>query len=524
MNKDQPAHKKRISIRTLPVRIIIPVALTILLFVLTIYLLIIPLLEKNMMNGKREGLMQLTDSAWSILNLYHDRHKSGLLSLPDAKKQAIDHINHLRYGPESKDYFWINDMTPKMIMHPYRSDLEGKNISDLKDPAGKRMFTEMVRLVEKQSSGYVDYLWQWKSDSDKIVPKISYVKGFKPWGWVIGTGIYVEDVKEQISGITRQLTYTCFMILALFVSLSGYIIWQSTKAKKEQLKAYEQSKLREKQLIQADKMTSLGILVAGVAHEINNPATSLMLNAPSLKKAWASFTPILDDHFKKNPDNAFCSMSYPELSERIELMLTAIEDGSARIKQIISELKDFSRPSGTAMDDEIDINRLVKKSVELMRPSLKKTVPELIVDQTPDLPLVRGNFRKLEQVLINLLVNAGQAMETQNGTPDTNALNPGQKILIKTDQDTRSGYVSIEVSDTGPGLSEKNIKNITEPFFTTRRDEGGTGLGLSISEKIINDHKGILEFHSRDNQGLTAKILLPYMKQARSNGLSPITG
>ena len=499
MDTSRPLPRKRISIRTLPARIVIPVALTILLFVLTIFFLIIPMIEKNMMDDKREGLMQLTDSAWSILNLYHHKHQEGTLSLDRAKQQAVEHLKHLRYGPELEDYFWINTMTPDMIMHPYRSDLEGTDISEFRDPAGKRLFVEMVKIVEKNGAGYVDYLWQWKSDSNRIVPKISFVKGFQPWGWVIGTGIYVEDVKEQINAITRHLLYTCLVILTVFITLSGYIIWQSAEAKKEKLKAIEQSRLREKQLIQADKMTSLGILVAGVAHEINNPATSLMLNAPNLKKAWASFTPILDDHFKKHPSDVFCSMSYPELSERIELMLTAIEDGSARIKKIISELKDFSRPSGTTMSDEIDVNQLIIKSVALMRPGLKKSTRHLVVDTTSDLPTIRGNFQKLEQVLINLLVNAGQALE-----------NPDQEIRVSSSLDSASDCVTIQVKDTGPGMSPKDIKNITEPFFTTRRDDGGTGLGLSISERIINDHKGILEFESEPGRGLTAKIFLPY--------------
>jgi len=501
-SKSDHLQNKTLAMNTLPVRIIIPVALTIVLFVLTIFLLIIPMIEKNMMADKRESLMQLTDSAWSILSLYHSKVEQGIMPETKAKQEAIEHIKYLRYGPDLEDYFWINDMTPNMIMHPYRPDLEGKDISDFKDPAGKKLFWEMVKLVEKQGTGYVDYLWQWKSDARRVVPKISYVKGFQPWGWVIGTGIYVEDVKEQISNITRHLTITCLLIMLIFLTLSGYIIWRSTQTKKERIKALEQSRIREKQLLQADKMSSLGILVAGVAHEINNPATALMLNAPNLKKAWRSFTPLLDEHFESNPSVRYCSMSYPELSQRIDSMLTAIQDSSARIKQIISELKDFSRPSGSTMDDDIDINQLINKSVDLMHSHLRKATHHLIVKNASNIPRVKGNFQKLQQVIINLLVNAGQALE-----------NTDQTITVKTTQNTRSGYITIEVSDTGPGLSQKDLKKITEPFFTTKRDDGGTGLGLSISEKIVNSHKGILEFKSAPDQGLTAIISLPYSQE-----------
>jgi signal transduction histidine kinase len=490
--------KTPVLLKTLPVRLIIPVAFTILLFILTIFLLIIPLLEKNMMDGKREGIMHLTESAWSTLDFFYAKAQNGLISQEEAKLAAINHLQQLKYGPEQEDYFWINDMTPRMIMHPYRLDLEGKDMSDFKDPAGNLLFVEMVKIVEKKDAGFVDYLWQWKGDKDKIVSKISYVKGFAPWGWIIGTGIYVEDVRQEILTITHHLIYTCSGILMLFLLLSGYIIWQGTKGEKERVMAMERSSLREKQLIQADKMTSLGILVAGVAHEINNPVTSLMLNAPNLKKAWASFTPILNDHFKEQKDAIVCNMPYKDLSKRIEMMLTAMEDSAARIKRIITELKDFSRPTGADMDDEININRVVEKSLDLTRSILKKSTHHLSVDLEENLPKISGNSQKLQQVMINLLVNAGQALE-----------NPEQSISVKTSIPAGSRFMVVEVADTGPGISPQDLKKIKEPFFTTKRDHGGTGLGLSISEKIVYDHKGIMEFYSEVGKGLTAKIFLP---------------
>lgn len=490
--------KTPLSLKSLPVRIVMPVLLTIILFILTIFLLIIPLLEKNMMDGKREAIMHLTESAWSTVDFFYAKTQSGLISQKDAQLQAIRQLQQVRYGPELEDYFWINDMTPNMIMHPYRRDLEGKNVSDFKDPAGNRLFVEMVKTVKQNNAGFVDYLWQWKGDSKKIVPKISYVKGFAPWGWIIGTGIYVEDVRHEILAITHRLIYTCSGIMVLFLMLSGYIVWQGTKAEKERISAMEQSGLREKQLLQADKMTSLGILVAGVAHEINNPAASLMLNAPNLKKAWKAFTPVLDDHFAKHKDAVVCHMPYADLRLRIDMMLTSIEDSSARIKKIITELKDFSRPFGVDMDTELDINLVVKKSLDLTHSILKKATRHLTVDYEEGLPKILGHPQKLQQVMINLLVNASQALE-----------NPEQSIHVRTSKTHDADFIVIEVIDTGPGVSPENLKKMKEPFFTTKRDDGGTGLGLSISEKILYDHKGMLEFFSEVGKGLTAKILLP---------------
>lgn len=142
-------HHNSIPIRTLPLRIIIPVALTLILFMLTIFLLIIPLLEKNMMDGKRETIMHLTETAWSTLAQYHDQACQGLITQEAARKMAIGHLAQLRYGSDLKDYFWINDMAPVMIMHPYRPDLVGKDIAGFEDPAGKRLFVDVVNMVKE---------------------------------------------------------------------------------------------------------------------------------------------------------------------------------------------------------------------------------------------------------------------------------------------------------------------------------------------------------------------------------------
>ena len=202
-------------LNTIPKKVIIPVALTFALFILTIFMVVIPFVEKNMMEVKREGIKHLTESAWSTLNLFYEKYQNKELSEDEAQQMAVSHFKRVRYGLEQEDYFWINDMAPNMIMHPYRTDLEGRDISGFQDSAGKKMFLEIVQTVKENGSGYVDYLWQWKGNPEKIVPKISYVKEFKPWGWVIGTGIYVNDVELEIRNITRQMIHACSGIMLL---------------------------------------------------------------------------------------------------------------------------------------------------------------------------------------------------------------------------------------------------------------------------------------------------------------------
>jgi signal transduction histidine kinase len=492
-------------LQALPVRIIIPVALTIILFILTIFLFILPRMESSMMDGKRETTRHLTETAWSVLDFFYNQAAQGAISTYQAQQAAVALLEQLRYGDDRKDYFWINDDTPMMIMHPYRPDLEGQNVAEFTDPAGNPLFARMVEITQASGSGFVDYLWQWKEDSAFIVPKISHVKAFEPWGWIIGTGIYVADVKAEISAVTRKLTIACAGIMGVVLVLSGYIVTAAAASRKARLAAMARSELQEKQLVQADKMASLGILVAGVAHEVNNPATTLMLNAPNLKKAFESFLPVLDEHFARHPDTRICNMAYPELRSRIERMLTAILDSSTRIKTLISDLKDFSRPADTRTpfpDPRIDVNQVVGKALDLTHPVLKKITPNVSARYGKLLPDVSGDFQKLMQVVINLLTNAGQALANRN-----------QAITVTTSANRHQNIVVIEVSDTGPGVLPEMLDKLTGPFYTTRRDDGGTGLGLFISEKIVSDMQGVLELASEPGCGFTARIILPCAKK-----------
>jgi PAS domain S-box-containing protein len=222
--------------KSFAIRFVFPTAVTIALFVIAFFSIIIPAIEKSSMDRKREMIRELTNSAWNILaKLEYDEQK-GLLTRPQAQSQAIEQIKNLHYGQEMKDYFWINDMHPRMVIHPYRTDLNGKDLSDYTDPEGKRVFVDFVDLVKRQGAGYMQYMWQWKDKEDRILPKLSYVKGFQPWGWIIGTGIYIDDVQAEIRELTRNLFEVSLFILLIIALLLASIIRQSyTTLKQQQL-------------------------------------------------------------------------------------------------------------------------------------------------------------------------------------------------------------------------------------------------------------------------------------------------
>ncbi|BBO70440.1 hypothetical protein DSCA_43700 [Desulfosarcina alkanivorans] len=494
-------------LRRIPIRIFLPVMLTVLLFIMTIFLIILPEMKERLLEGKREVIRELVASAWSSLDAYARQERRGLMSREDAQRLAIAHIRGLRYGNDLKDYFWINDMQPRMIMHPYRSDLEGKDISRFADPAGKRLFMACVEIVQTGGAGYVDYQWQWMDDPTRIVPKISYVMGFAPWGWIIGTGIYVEDVHAQISAITRKTTFICSWILLLIILLSVHIVWHGVSVTRQKKLAEESALVKQEQLFQAAKMVSLGTLVSGIAHEINNPITSVMLNAPNLTRMWEDMLPILDRHHAQVGDFPVGATVFSRIRDRIPPILTGITEDARRVRDIVADLKDFARDNPSDMKDDVDLNEVVRKAVGLTANLIKKSTRHFDLVCHPRLPSLTGNAQRIEQVVINLVVNACQAL------PDKNC-----SVTVSTGSDRDNDLVFVEVRDEGQGIRAEALKRITDPFFTTRRERGGTGLGLAISDRIVSDHGGSMRFASTPGKGTTVRVTLPLAPPTSSTG------
>jgi PAS domain S-box-containing protein len=222
-------------------RILLPSLAAVGLFLAAMYIFVIPTYHENLMDKKRETIRELTNSAWSVLNDLHQKSTDSF-SLAANQQQAARIIGKMRYGDLQKDYFWITDTIPVMIMHPYRPQMNGMNLSEYEDQEGKRFFVEITQIANESGSGYINYKWQWKDDSLMVVPKLSYVKLFEPWGWIIGTGIYVEDVKKEISAITRQLAWISFFITLIIGIIILYLARHNYKTEQQRIAAQQKQK------------------------------------------------------------------------------------------------------------------------------------------------------------------------------------------------------------------------------------------------------------------------------------------
>jgi CBS domain-containing protein len=194
------------------------------------------------MEGKRETIRELTNTALSVMRKL-DRMVTDTFSLYEAQREAALIIGDMRYGPEQKDYFWITDTIPVMVMHPYRPGMIGMNLSDYRDNQGKNFFVDIVNIVKEKGEGYIDYKWQWKDDSLTVVSKLSYVKPYEPWGWIVGTGIYIDDVNREIASLSRRVIWISILATLVLGALIAYLTRRNYMAELERQKAQE--KLRD---------------------------------------------------------------------------------------------------------------------------------------------------------------------------------------------------------------------------------------------------------------------------------------
>jgi methyl-accepting chemotaxis protein len=175
-------------------RLMMMVAVTLTAFVALAAILLFAMRE-NMLEDRKSAARFAVESAWGVLEAFEKRATSGELSQDEARRQAIATLRTLRYNGE--DYFWINDFGPRMVMHPTKPELEGKDLGGSKDPSGKALFLEMVAVAKADGAGFVDYMWP-RPGSTEPVDKVSYVRSFAPWGWIVGSGIYVDEVDALI--------------------------------------------------------------------------------------------------------------------------------------------------------------------------------------------------------------------------------------------------------------------------------------------------------------------------------------
>ncbi|MFO8183090.1 MAG: ATP-binding protein [Candidatus Aegiribacteria sp.] len=255
-------------------------------------------------------------------------------------------------------------------------------------------------------------------------------------------------------------------------------------------------KTYEQQIQQADKLASLGQLVSGIGHEINNPNQFIRGNIKIIRQAITDMLPIIDRYAEDHPNLKIARLKYEFFREHIMTLIDDMAHGSQRIKGIVEGLRGFARKDEGLLVDKVDVNTLLEATTRLVKNEVHRHA-EIRLDLGDDIDKFTGNSQKIEQVFVNLIVNAAQSI------PDD------RKGLIQVRTGMEGDDVVIEVEDNGRGMDEKTQKQIFDPFFTTKRAKGGTGLGLAIAFRIIEEHSGSISVKSAPGKGTTFTIRIP---------------
>ena len=350
---------------------------------------------------------------------------------------------------------------------------------------------------------------------------------------LIKTGQYKEIYNKWLGvneppRVTKALAlkYGAMVLAPLLVILAVTVLWSKTLQKRvaerttalaqevvERNKALEELRRHQDKLIQTDKMASLGTLVSGVAHEINNPNGLLLLDIPVLKRVHDDAEEILEAHFREHGDYDLGGVPYSEMREEIPRILEEMLDGAQRIKRIVNDLKDFARRDDAGHKELIDINAAAQRALRLIDPAIRASTNHFAATYAMGLPQLLGNAQRIEQVIVNLVQNACQAL------PD-----PDKGVSISTSFDKKQHTVVVQVRDEGVGIAEEHLPYLMDPFFTTKRDTGGTGLGLSVSAGIVKEHGGTLLFDSAFGSGTTVTLSLPVPEKRSTHEIHTLSG
>ncbi len=260
-----------------------------------------------------------------------------------------------------------------------------------------------------------------------------------------------------------------------------------------------ETKRAQNEMYRADKMAALGQVIAGVAHEINNPNNFIYFNLPILRRYIEALAPLIEDRLADEPGLKIMRMAPDAFLEDIFKLLENMEHGSSRITSIVADLKHYVRSDDDQDRKAQQVGRTVERVMTLVGKQVRKTVKYLDVRVADDLPDVEMNAGKIEQVLINLLINAGQAADKDDSRVSLTA-----RLAAQTD-----GWIELLVEDNGAGIPADRLDKIFEPFYTSKGRDQGTGLGLSISQRIVEEHGGTLAVESTPGEGTCFTVRLP---------------
>ena len=353
-----------------------------------------------------------------------------------------------------------------------------------------------VRLLNKAASEY------YFVDQESVLGKPCY-QAFKARSEpCIGCDVPVAISAAQSTAFERKGLSGPYG----FEKISIYLLNERNGEPKEfimRIHDITERKLIERQIIQSEKMASLGVLMSSVAHEINNPNNFISFNIPILKDYINEMIPFIDEYAVGRPEFMLCNQTYPEFRQDIFNLLVNIENGSVRISSFVSNLREYSQYRGKKPRIRVELKDIIEKVLSICHSKIRNSVKSFVKNVPEHLPAIYTEPYTIDQILINFLVNASQAADKENSWIKLN-------IIVN---DVGQQHISIEVSDNGCGMDEETQLKIFDPFFTTKSPVDGTGLGLYVCHTLAERLKGRIEIESEPGEGSMFRLILPLKDQ-----------
>ena len=404
---------------------------------------ILPGLQSSLMAEKENKTKEHVQAAWTLLDNAYKQEQSGALTEKDAQALAIDEIKSLRYGDDSSGYFWINDMRPYMVMHPTKPEMNGTDLTNYKDPNGKALFVDMVNICKQSGQGFVNYMWQYGTDTKRIEPKTSYVKEFSPWGWVVGTGIYTVDVNQAISAKRNQylliggiLAVVCIVFVFLFSrAISKNIRKAADIANKLAMGDADQ----EVHINSSDETGEMGKSLGKVVSylkEMSQVADSIAEGDLTLSLTAKSEKDTLGNAFNKMVTN-------------LRQLVKKVEDNALSMASASAELTTSSEQSGSATEQIAGVSQQIAKGAE---------------EQTKGIGGVRSALDQLSKSIDMVADGSNQQTTAVEQAADIvkQVSGAAEQTASNAQEAANSATKAAEVARQGSNTVEKTIEGIAK--------------------------------------------------------------